>query len=279
MNLSTLTGKPLCAAFAELDRQLQPEAYKAIQGGKGGALGLTDINPGFLPSVLLELLGPCGLGWGFDLVSLETVEGKTSGGKPEFRSRARLRIWYRYLAGEELCKSDPIEVGGASDNSEIEWAEKGAITNALGSGWSLFGYQVSVYQGLRSHTTAGNGGGPKPPPQRPPQTKQEPQESKTASAPTQTPGPVPKSQGLPAPAESPQDREVVMGAIRAAIEDKGLAEAELHQYVVTHYRGEDRQYVNRIEDVGVRMLAHLRGQVTNGAVTEWLMKRSEQHAA
>lgn len=155
----TLTGLPLLEAFHRLDVELPPEAYKPISGGDGERAGLTDINPGFLPSVLLETFGPLGTGWGWKLLaSPETQAFKTDKGKERYEARARLSVWYKYLAADgSVALAESPEVTGASDNSQIEWAEKGAVTNALGTAWFFLGYQVSVYQGRRSHRTHGVG--------------------------------------------------------------------------------------------------------------------------
>jgi hypothetical protein len=149
---TTLTGRPLTEAFASLDRVLPPAAYKAISGGTGEKIGLTDIVPGFLPAVLLDTFGPMGTGWGFEVKHLECSEAER-----RWNAYARVAVWYAYHVPQttEPRRAEALEVPGASDNSRREWAEKGAITNALGTAWFFMGYQVSVFQGLRSHEDAG----------------------------------------------------------------------------------------------------------------------------
>lgn len=175
----TLTGIRLDDAFKRLDGELHQRAYKAITGGKGERLGLTDINPGFLPSVLLEIFGPLGVGWGFEVdgvevraISRQRKDGSTS---EEFEASARVQVWFSYeLEGERKISTGTPWIPGGSDNSEREWAIKGAITNALGTAWFFEGYQMSVYQGLRSHNNIGK----QPPPS--PRSPQEPQVEITA---------------------------------------------------------------------------------------------------
>ncbi|GKT09785.1 hypothetical protein [Desulforhabdus sp. TSK] len=159
MDLKTITGKNLIEAFRELDRQLPAHAYKKIEGGKGGKLGLTDIIPAFLPDLLLELFGPIGYGWGFHLDSMEsstkTVERKGGYTEEEVTANCKLSIWYRFLRDGEVTMSEPIPATGGSTNTLVEWAMKGALTNALGCAWFFAGYQLSVYKNERSHNGDG----------------------------------------------------------------------------------------------------------------------------
>lgn len=159
--MKTITGLDLIAAFHKLDDCLPPKAYKEITGGKGGKMGLTDINPGFLPPLLLDLFGPCGYGWGYDLISMHTkaqiVKRNSGYEEEEFISTCEIRVWYRFDLDGQIIKSDPIPARGGSTNTQIEWAEKGAITYALGTAWFMAGYQVAVYKGERSHKDFGGG--------------------------------------------------------------------------------------------------------------------------
>lgn len=163
MELKTLTGKDLYESFRELDRQLPQHAYKKIEGGKGGKLGLTDIIPAFLPDLLLELFGPIGYGWGFTLHSMEssskTVERAKGYTEEEVTATCQLSIWYRFLRDGELVISDLVPATGGSTNTLVEWAMKGALTNALGCAWFFAGYQLSVYKNERSHNGNGDASG------------------------------------------------------------------------------------------------------------------------
>lgn len=153
--MKTITGKPLLTAFAELNKQLEPNAYKEITGGKGGKLGLTDIKPAYLPEQLLELFGPYGYGWGFEVLQMKTIDRqvKRNAGyeETEFVTTCMIGVWYRFEVDGDIHKSDNMIGTGGSDNTQIEWAEKGALTSALGTAWFFAGYQLDVYKGLRSH--------------------------------------------------------------------------------------------------------------------------------
>lgn len=152
---TTLHGKLITEAFAELDRQLPANAYKAISGGKGGKLGLTDIVPAFLPELLLELFGPIGIGWGFSIedMQIEKQEVQRKGGytDTEHCVTCKINVWYAFRDGDELKQSHNIHATGGSTNTQVEWAMKGAITNALGTAWFFAGYQLAVYKAERGH--------------------------------------------------------------------------------------------------------------------------------
>jgi len=159
--MKTITGKPLFEAFKELNKQLDSNAYKEITGGKGGKLGLTDIKPAYLPEQLLELFGPYGYGWGFELLDMNTKARtvKRSAGyeEEEYVTTCKIGAWYRFEVDGVIHKSDLMIGTGGSDNTQIEWAEKGALTSAIGTAWFFAGYQLDVYKGLRSHKKTSGG--------------------------------------------------------------------------------------------------------------------------
>lgn len=194
MDLKTITGKDLFEAFRELDRQLPAHAYKKIEGGKGGKLGLTDIIPAFLPDLLLELFGPIGYGWGFHLDAMEssskTVERKGGYTEEEVTATCKLSIWYRFLRDGEPAMSDPVPATGGSTNTLVEWAMKGALTNALGCAWFFAGYQLSVYKNERSHNGNGHQTAQSQRNQQPPHERNR-QEQRPQSANNQSPPPNP----------------------------------------------------------------------------------------
>jgi len=144
--LYTFAGLPLEKALKELDRLLPPAAYRPISGGSGQKAGLTDISPSYSMELINELFGPVGLGWGY-----EELEFMRDGAY----CAVKLRVWYT-LYNETGELTDTVELtarGGNSNGGNREWAEKGALTNALGAAWSLVGLQSSVYKGLRGHET------------------------------------------------------------------------------------------------------------------------------
>ena len=168
--LTTLTGIPITDAIAMLDLPLPAQAYKKIGGGKGQTLGLTDIKPEYLPPKFTEIFGPPGIGWWFNQsnLSYETVKKikKGQNNKPDqemtdYIANCLVTLQFAYLDKDgNMCQSNPITVAGASDNSEVSWACKGAATNALGSAAYFLNYQTSVYFGERSHTNPFGGYNP-----------------------------------------------------------------------------------------------------------------------
>ncbi len=165
-NSKTLTGKPLMEAIRELDRELEPHAYKAIEGGKARAIGLTDILPAYLHELVSEMFGALGVGWWFEIIDLKTrIIADDDSKKESFTSTCIIKVHYRY--DDPDCApitqvSMPIYGSGGSTNTQIEWAEKGAITSGLATAWSFAGYQISVYKGKRSHKTSGENAPAKP---------------------------------------------------------------------------------------------------------------------
>lgn len=158
MNYSTITGVLLEEAIKRLDQQLEPGAYKEIRGGKGQKLGLTDINPGYVPPVMTSIFGAFGFGWGFDVVEdgVELVKVERNNGyiDDEWRAFAKVSCWYRLAPANDMSNTFIVKlptIPGASANSQREWATKGAITNALGTSLFFLGWQASVYMGKRSH--------------------------------------------------------------------------------------------------------------------------------
>jgi hypothetical protein len=162
LNLKTLTGLTVAEMYAELDKQLPPEAYKSIAGthGKDGN-ELTDIDPNYATEVVNQVFGPCGFGWGYAYnpsdLTLTVENRQRSNGSGTRRVclavLTKLSVWYKLVKpdkSEVLCQ---VDAGGASDNDDEAYAMKGAITYAIGNALSKIGWQKSVYLGKRSHKT------------------------------------------------------------------------------------------------------------------------------
>ncbi len=163
-NIFTLTGLTLEEAIQQLDQELPAGAYKALPG----AVDLTDIDPNWMRKTLNHVFGLCGLGWGyeFDPGDLEhRYESRTNARGNEYgvyvAVLTHLRFWYKLVDGNTQYNCS-VHATGASENANIAYAMKGAITNALGNAVSNIGFQESVYLGLRSHKdfqNAPNGNG------------------------------------------------------------------------------------------------------------------------
>ena len=154
--MKTLNGYLVKDLPVILDQPLPPQAYKQIPGGAG----LTDIDAGWQRRAFNKIFGLYGLGWGFEFehsqidIRHEEVQGK-NGLKVVPFSRVYGRFWFAYVDADGKTQKASFPVTGANSNQSGTGAEgytlKGAITNAIGFGASMLGWQESVYLGARSH--------------------------------------------------------------------------------------------------------------------------------
>jgi len=152
-SIFTLTGLTLEEAGQLLDQELPTGAYKAVPG----AVDLTDIDPNWMRKVLNHIFGLCGFGWGYEFSPSDLeyrYESRTNARGNEYGVWSavlkHLKFWYK-LQNESMTHVCAIHATGASENANVAYAMKGAITNALGNAVSNIGFQESVYLGLRSH--------------------------------------------------------------------------------------------------------------------------------
>jgi hypothetical protein len=156
-DIKTVTGLTMAEVKELFTRVLPPKAYKSVPGGAN----LTDINPYYLAESLTEAFGPAGYGWWVD-ASIQPVEvfqeTRVSSKGKEYTVWCayydRALFHYRLVVnGEETVVS--IETNGGSDNSEREFAVRGALTSAIGGAAARLLWQLDVYKGLLSHRNAG----------------------------------------------------------------------------------------------------------------------------
>lgn len=142
----TLTGKSLREVYAEIDKHMGDTAYKPVTiGGQS----FTDIKPPYVYELMSDLFGPLGIGWGFEVTSAEyigfrTYKSKSGKDATEHSAAACVAPWYRLADSEERYCWGPV-TGGAK-NSERQYAESGAITNALSKALSFLGVQRHIYK-------------------------------------------------------------------------------------------------------------------------------------
>ncbi len=173
-DIVTLTGLALEEAIQLLDQELPAAAYKALPG----AVDLTDIDPNWMRKTLNRVFGICGWGWGYeyDPKDLEyRYESRTNSKGNDYgvyvAVLTHLRFWYRLVSNGSTIECS-VHATGASENANIAYAMKGALSNALGNAVSNIGFQESVYLGLRSHkdfapAPNGSNGKPAPAPKQP----------------------------------------------------------------------------------------------------------------
>jgi hypothetical protein len=122
-----------------------------------GAFAGTAINPTYLYRRATEAFGPVGLGWGYEIVSEDTIEGSHLGYDSEGKDLGfgkehvlLLRLWYR-LNGErgELChygQTTYISRRGEQIVADTDHRKK-SITDALSKCLSMLGFAADVFMG------------------------------------------------------------------------------------------------------------------------------------
>lgn len=122
-----------------------------------GAFAGTAINPTYLYRRATEAFGPVGLGWGYDIVSEDTIEGSHLGYDSEGKDLGfgkehvlLLRLWYR-LNGErgELChygQTTYISRRGEQIVADTDHRKK-SVTDALSKCLSMLGFAADVFMG------------------------------------------------------------------------------------------------------------------------------------
>ncbi|MEM5769207.1 MAG: hypothetical protein AAGU32_13085 [Bacillota bacterium] len=124
-------------------RKAPPEALRKIEAGR--LKGKSDINPIWRYQAITELLGPCGVGWKYEIVKAWTEEA------PENQRLVFVQLNFYYKHNGEW--SEPIpgfggdtvlvkEKSGIHLNDE---AYKMATTDALGSSLKMLGVAADVY--------------------------------------------------------------------------------------------------------------------------------------
>lgn len=157
--MKTLAGIPIQEVSTKLGELLHPNAYKAVGGG--GA-DLTDINPAYLTKVANEVFGLCGYGWkiSFDPNDMQvTSETKTnSKGKEYVDYTATLNlltlVYALQMDNGDIIWSESIPANGSNSNTDIGYAMRGALTNAIGAAFAKLGWQLPVYMGVVNHHNA-----------------------------------------------------------------------------------------------------------------------------
>lgn len=150
--MKTLNGYPVNELTTILDQPLPRTAYKKIPAG---ALNLTDIDAGWQRRAFNKVFGLYGIGWGFDFNREDIDLRHEANAKDKVLPFVRVygRFWYAYVDKDgQVCRAVfPVTGANSSQSGNEAYALKGAITNAIGFGASMIGWQESVYLGARSH--------------------------------------------------------------------------------------------------------------------------------
>jgi len=148
--LVTLTGESLIGALNALDTALPKGAYKPVQlGGRK----FTDISPAYTTEEIANHFGPIGIGWGYTIEDehvsphIRVTDDKEY---PYVGVTLRVALWFDYIDGAERKRVEWQTYGGNANNAsgpEEHFCWQGALTNAIGKGWSLQGFQRTIYKG------------------------------------------------------------------------------------------------------------------------------------
>lgn len=149
----TMRGYSAEQVYHILAMPLPPDCYKGIQGSS-----FTDISSVARDVILTELFGPCGVGWAYEYdesqITIEPYMRKTKDGEKEWGRCIipRVSVKFRWIidngtGGAGASWSEPIPMPGFSENMQLAYAPKGAITAAIGGAVSHLLFQQMVYQG------------------------------------------------------------------------------------------------------------------------------------
>lgn len=151
--LKTFAGVPLDILREKLDASLPEAAYKKVGGT---SLDLTDIDPGWMRRAFNSLFGLCGVGWGIDYDPADLVLDYIGDKKSPMVAIKKLNLWFVLVDENRNTTKHSVPATGSnvSQQGNLAYALKGAITNAIGNAASQLGWQESVYLGYRSHADA-----------------------------------------------------------------------------------------------------------------------------
>lgn len=125
--------------------ETDPTRTKKITGKKYRG---DSINPNYIYEKLTGCFGPCGIGWGFDLVNEEWKTGKNG----DIVHFVQIGLWYK----NDGIKSEPIPgFGGTTFSGDYssgpysdDDAQKKSITDALTKASQLIGMSADIFGGM-----------------------------------------------------------------------------------------------------------------------------------
>ena len=152
--LRTLNGYSPQQVLAEMQKPLEANAYKKVQGA--GA-NLTDIKSPYLVETLTRLFGMYGIGWmtRHGPITVDKYNTVTSSGKDRLVYDAQVMDFELVLVWDNggVAASTTIDSTGGSDNDVQEYAIRGALTNALGAAAARMLWQLHIYKNQTAPTS------------------------------------------------------------------------------------------------------------------------------
>lgn len=241
---TTLMGLTFREVLQKMGEILPPQAYKEITGQ---GVDLTDIDPSYLTPVVIECFGMPGVGWWYEydvnsIIHTKEIVTYVKSGQEKERtvyavSIPKLSLYYRYADQDgNVQVSDPVVSTGGSENRNMSYAMKGAVTNALSQVFTKMLWQLLVYQNKLTHKNAAEMYKKQLSASASKSNGNDPEVSKTpvAKSPEPTPTPTPK----PAPAPAP-----ISGAVKPEpTPDPDPATEEIPEDFDRTKRGEEPVY-------------------------------------
>lgn len=134
-----------------------PSFTKNFSGPEGKVFTAT--NGTYQARKATEVFGPCGIGWGFEVLDEKYVSGHAIGFDANGNSLGttvvhvvRLKLWYVYGQSKgEITQFGQTTFVGLTESRELfhdEDAPKKSVTDAISKCLSLLGFSADVYLGL-----------------------------------------------------------------------------------------------------------------------------------
>lgn len=113
---------------------------------KGKSYGGNSPSPYYLVRKATEVFGPCGIGWGFDIVEERLIEGHNAK-----IHHARVAVWYDWNGKRGRVEHvGQTTFSGVRNNGNLftdEDAPKKSITDALTKALSMLGFAGDIFMG------------------------------------------------------------------------------------------------------------------------------------
>lgn len=129
------------------DRVSKTDAKYTKGFSRGGGFKGTAINATWLVREATKVFGPCGIGWGFNVIDEKYAPGSDG----DVIHVVRLRLWYE-MDGKrgEVEQYGQTTFAGSNKNGRFtdEEAPKKSITDAMSKCLSLLGFGADIHLGL-----------------------------------------------------------------------------------------------------------------------------------
>jgi hypothetical protein len=128
-----------------------PDPARTKSFTRGGGFKGTATNATYLAQMATEKFGPCGIGWGFNIISEDIRDGAPLEGGFERVHVARVKLWYvwegqrgevEHIGQTTFCGKN--KYGWFTD----EEAPKKSVTDAFTKCLSLVGFAADIHLGL-----------------------------------------------------------------------------------------------------------------------------------